>query len=738
MRTLLLLRGAPGSGKSTWVKENKLEPYTISADAIRLLFQSPVYDPETGYCGISQNNDKAVWKFLYDRVEERMSRGEFIVIDATNKSVRKWKEYADKYRYRVFVKQFDTPLKECIKRNSKREAWKYVPVNIIVAMYEKLKQETVPSWAKQIDSMAELTITPADFNGYRNIYLFGDIHGCFEPLQKFFADHPYSEEDAYIFLGDYLDRGIQNAEVLKFLMQFTNKKNVIFLEGNHVWERHWAKGHNDRIRSGEFLEKTMPQLEAAGIDKAEVRNWTQRWSQLCYFEYRGQKFLATHAGLGFMPDADEFIKIPTFDMIKGRSYGDDVDAMWEDKMWNSDISGDGSEIVIQIHGHRNKSNYRPHDMLYSFNLCSPVEFGEPLQVLELRGGGRYTYSIKHIELENTVFNPDLTLPAAVTDKKREMVEASEDVSNTPVGNLIRKLRAASDVVEKRMGDDISSFCFKRSVFYSGKWSELSMIARGLFINTKTEDIVARSYPKFFNIDERPDTKLDVLKDTLKFPVSCYEKYNGYLGLVSYDKVHDKLMFASKSSTHSWFAANLKQLFEELLTEKSQQYITEYLKTHNYTFVFEVVDPVNDPHIIHYNNCHLVLLDAVDNSVDFGKLSYEDLVALSDTLGVECKARHLIAHDWNELNANLLVGKTNTEGWVIEDSSGFMLKYKTPYYKWWKFARGYLQKLQTDGNIDKVNPEFVPIVEFMKELKCSGELPDNIIKVRNMWEMRGKQ
>ena len=32
MRTLLLLRGIQASGKSTWIKENNLEPYTLSAE----------------------------------------------------------------------------------------------------------------------------------------------------------------------------------------------------------------------------------------------------------------------------------------------------------------------------------------------------------------------------------------------------------------------------------------------------------------------------------------------------------------------------------------------------------------------------------------------------------------------------------------------------------------------------------------------------------------------------------
>ena len=42
MRTLLLLRGAQASGKSTWVAENNLESYTLNADNIRLNIANPV------------------------------------------------------------------------------------------------------------------------------------------------------------------------------------------------------------------------------------------------------------------------------------------------------------------------------------------------------------------------------------------------------------------------------------------------------------------------------------------------------------------------------------------------------------------------------------------------------------------------------------------------------------------------------------------------------------------------
>ena len=83
MRVLLLMRGVPGCGKSTFIKEKGLEPYVLSADALRLLYASPVMDKMGKWC-ISQRNDKLVWPMLLKALEERMKRGCFTVVDATN------------------------------------------------------------------------------------------------------------------------------------------------------------------------------------------------------------------------------------------------------------------------------------------------------------------------------------------------------------------------------------------------------------------------------------------------------------------------------------------------------------------------------------------------------------------------------------------------------------------------------------------------------------------------------
>ncbi|MCW4644117.1 AAA family ATPase [Bacillus safensis] len=149
MRTLVLLRGLPGVGKSTWIKEQGLEPYTLSADQIRLLTQPPQLSVN-GKLDISSKHDHKVWSLLFDLLTARMERGDFTVIDATHissKSISQYKSLATSYRYRVYVVDFtQVPLETALLQNRSRESHKVVRESVLYQMNERLKTEKVPSW----------------------------------------------------------------------------------------------------------------------------------------------------------------------------------------------------------------------------------------------------------------------------------------------------------------------------------------------------------------------------------------------------------------------------------------------------------------------------------------------------------------------------------------------------------------------------------------------------------------
>ena len=192
MRTLLLLRGAAGCGKSTWIEQQGLKPYAISADDIRLLCQSPILQAD-GSLGITPKNDKSVWKLLFQILEMRMTHGDFVVIDATNSKtseINQYKNLCDKYRYRIYCVDFtDIPIDEVKRRNANRmPREKRVPDAAIDKMYARFKTQKIPAGITVIkpDEVDRIFFKPIDLSNYKKIHHIGDIHGCNTVLQQYF------------------------------------------------------------------------------------------------------------------------------------------------------------------------------------------------------------------------------------------------------------------------------------------------------------------------------------------------------------------------------------------------------------------------------------------------------------------------------------------------------------------------------------------------------------------------
>lgn len=239
MRILLLLRGSASCGKSTWIEENGLKQYTLSSDDIRLLCQSPVMLND-GTVGISQNNDAIVWKTLFEILEIRMQRGDFTVIDATNSKtseMNRYREMCETYRYRIYCVDFThIPMEEVKRRNREREAYKRVPEEVIDNMYSRFRTQKIPSGIKVIgpDELDTIWTRLFDMSSYKRVHHIGDIHGCDTALRKYLEENGgIKDDEMYIFVGDYIDRGLENVEVVKFLLSIMNRKNVLMLEGNH-------------------------------------------------------------------------------------------------------------------------------------------------------------------------------------------------------------------------------------------------------------------------------------------------------------------------------------------------------------------------------------------------------------------------------------------------------------------------------------------------------------------------
>ena len=718
MRTLLLFRGSPACGKSTFIKEHNLEQYTLSADNIRLMLQSPMLN-EKGNYEINCKNDKEVWKLLFYVLEKRMERGEFIVIDATNSKtseMSRYKKIAENYRYRIIlIDMTDIPMEECIRRNEIRQPnYKIVPQQVIENQYARFKTQNIPSGIKVIkqnEFEKEMQFKPIDLSEYKKIHHIGDIHGCYTVLQEYLKEG-IKDDEYYIFCGDYCDRGIENIEVINFLFEIMNKKNVLLLTGNH--EIHLKKyGDNEISNSRIFEKETRVEFDKANIDKKKLRILYKKLGQVAYYIYNDKKVIVSHGGISKLPN--NLIYLATEQLIKGT--GDYEDVLITDNTFLN-LTEDN---VYQIHGHRNIDELPTQVNERCFCLEGQVEFGGYLRCVDLDQKGFKIY-----ETKNNVFR---------------VVETKENkIVNDDIVNSLRQ----NKYVKEKVFDNISSFNFTQEAFRKGIWNEQTIRARGLFINTNTNDIVVRSYNKFFNINENELTKMNNLQRTLTFPITVYKKYNGYLGLIGYDKESDKLIIASKSALDSsyskWFEEILRNKFEEYELE----YMKEYVRDNNCTLVFEIIAPKYDAHIIKYSENDIVLLNIVKNDINFSQYDYEEIVSFANNIGLNYKERVTVLNSWEEFrkwynevsSKDYKYNDEYIEGFVVEDSNLFMTKIKTEYYKFWKQMRSVAREVSKKGYISKTSALRTPLANefygWLREQDIETLGNKNIIELRELF------
>lgn len=698
MRALLLFRGSAGCGKSTYIEEHGLKPYTLCADDIRMMCSSPTLQPD-GTVGINQANDKVVWNTLFRLLETRMQNGEFTVVDATNSKtseMNKYKELSKNYRYRIYcIDMTDIPIEETKRRNANREELKRVPNEAIEKMYSRFETQQIPSDIKVLkpDELDTIWYRPTDLSKYKKIHIIGDIHGCYTALKEYFdMSGGVKSDECYIFVGDYIDRGIENAEVVNWIVEQINYPNMIFLEGNHErWLWMWA---NDLIaRSKEFEFITKPQLDAAKISKKKVRELYRKLGQCCYFTYFDKKFIVTHGGISSIPN--NLLTIATEQMIKGVGRYNDADLVDKSFLDTTDNN------TYQVHGHRNIVHSPVQTTDRTFNLEGEVEFGGCLRAIEITEGGIIT-----VEVKNEVFKePQI---------EEESVATNDNVDMS-VYALVAEMRKNHNIYEKPFGR-ISSFNFTRQAFEKAAWDDIVNKARGLYIDTVDYKVVARAYNKFFNINERPETKLNNLRYKLQFPVTAYVKENGFLGIVGWNTETNDLLITSKSSPTGDFSGYLKTALYDIYGAEKIDKMKEYIIENNVSFVFECCDMEHDKHIIEYPESKVILLDVVKNQLDFEKLPYDELVELSQTIGFKVKEKACVIKSWedfydwyNEITSeDYLYNGEYIEGFVVEDSVGYMTKLKLYYYKFWKRLRSVAQSVLKYGNYKYTGSLLTPI------------------------------
>lgn len=729
MRILAVTRGVQGCGKSTWVTQNGLDPYSINPDLIRLQYQGPVLNSD-GTETISGKNDKQVWEHLFGLLEKRMERGELTIVQGCHSKpsdFAKYKELIEKYRYRFYTIDFsDVPLDVCKERNRGRNKIQFVPEDALDKVHSRLANLEPPAYANLIkpDQFLEaIKWKLVDFNKYNNIYITSDIHGCWDPLNKFLIEHSITDNDLLIINGDFLDRGLQHKEVLKFWVEHFNRPNFIYMDSNHHTHFHkYAYGEVESIRSKEFIKNTIPDIEGA-IEEYKYslglfRNLCRKVNQVLYFEYGGRKWCVNHGGIPCFPERGlEFLPSETFIRGAGK-YEDDLKVI---ESWNRLMPEDH----YQCFGHRRVNNTLDQNGRV-FNTNGDVELGGKLKVVHLHGS-----EIDFLEYENSIFRaPEIVVSP-------EPLSGPVASGGETVKEFIDKIKRNKNIYELPLGS-LSSFNFSKESFYEDLYDSVPDLPRGFFVDSNY-NIVARGMVKAYNYRERSRNQDEFLADKLVFPVKAYVKYNGFLGLLGYNSAIDQLTFASKSTTQGDFARIFKDLFLKNY-EDSINDIKKFLKDNNVCLTFEVISN-EDPHIIDIDKEGLVLLDCYSRAIKTEKHDHL-FPSLSERFGFEVKELAYTFNSWGELSdfLHLWDSKEETykgkyiEGFMIEDSAGYVFKIKGKYYRKWKGRRPLIHAYMNGRRIKEGSLLSVEDNEFYGFLRKLDRL---YVKDRSLIQLRNE-
>jgi len=140
------------------------------------------------------------------------------------------------------------------------------------------------------------------------LYAVGDIHGEVGKLDALLEKLPLQAEDRLVFLGDYVDRGIDSHAVVERLIALRKSHQCVFLLGNHEsmfldflgWRSPaYFGGDAFLMNGGDRTLASYNYFEAADSDKRfELSPEHQQFFQDLVLHHLEGDYLFVHAGLG--------------------------------------------------------------------------------------------------------------------------------------------------------------------------------------------------------------------------------------------------------------------------------------------------------------------------------------------------------------------------------------------------------------------------------------------------------
>ena len=709
MRTMFVLRGAPGAGKSTLIRRHRLGDLAVGLDDFRRLFSATFTDLDGApTLSMTFGAEKQVVAAFKAAVAARIRQGATLLLDCTNPSRKSYREFASLARrcgYEVYVVdvQGDLTDAELIERNeTRRGALGYVEPRVVADIAARVRggAASVTERVVRLDDVRRLnTIGEIDASGYERLVVIGDVQSCAGALAEvkdFYGG--WDPAALFVFVGDLFDRGPDAAGVMDLIVQDgAVPDNVILVEGNH--DEHLRMLIGD-VRGGSWPDTraSRSQILAAGRSRGEIEALLARMVPLVGLRFAGEHILITHAGLdpatidriavegedGLL--AWDLTEVPMLQLLLGSS--DRSTAFQGRSSYARAVEERLSHPrILQVHGHRNGARSEEpgpaHAAPNVYTLEHRVEDGGHLTVLEIGADGARTLR-------------------AFEQERVEPVGAAADPTS-----LVSRMSAHPEVRVRRVEGlpGVLACNFTKRAFAKGIWDETSCRARGLFLREADDEVVARGYDKFFNIGQPPGPAdlEEVVRAGAGWPLTVRRKWNGYLGIVSV--VDGRLRVFSKSGVTA-YSEHARSLLEAHLGGRADE-LAERIAEAGASLTFEVISR-RDPHIIDEGDDKVVLLDAIRNQEDAVLLD-ELRRGVAEDFGFVSPPVEVLSPAADDDALTALAGRARRaeedreEGFVITYADGAMTKYKSDYYRGVRAFRSLLTRHLAGGPVRLAGP-----------------------------------
>ena len=222
-------------------------------------------------------------------------------------------------------------------------------------------------------------------------------------------------------------------------------------------------------------------------------------------------------------------------------------------------------------------------------------------------------------------------------------------------------RVEEGFLRKSEKGDLVLYGYTDKCTFDRAWDEYTRVARGLILNKNTGQVVAKPFPKFFNLGEMEETFLTNLPTC---GYKAYEKVDGSLGIIFYYDGEWQV------STRGSFYSDQAVMGKEILAQYDMSLVPKTL-----TLLAEIIYPENKIIVNYGQDRMLVLLGSFDTNGH--EYSHITLQGLADYTGMPlAKAYDYTIQDMITLQEHL---KKDEEGFVVRFDNGLRVKIKGKEY-----------------------------------------------------------